>query len=718
LVDFNKNIRVAQDPYSEPTETAGYSESLFQIAWRGRWWILLSVLLCLGAGFSYIFKATPIYTSTSRVYVEQGGLKIITQTEGIMTQSKNYLYTQAELLKSTPIITDCLAKPGIKKMKTFQFYKVDNHLAFLKKKLDVSVGKKDDIISVEFDSPYPAEAAELINKIVDSYITYHATQKKSTSAEILNILQKEQVKRREEITRKLKALMDFKKKNVSLAFESSRGNIILDNLARLTDAFTRSQLETLDAKTVYEITKEIAKDPVRLKEFVETQRSSYYSYSNTERTRLTAELETLELKLKDLLGRQLTVNHPSVKVVNDKIGSVKQQIARHDSKFASSQVAIAQQQYLAAKEKENLIREYLEEQRAEAITLNEQMSQYTLLQSDFEQTQKLSEILDDRIKELNVTEDTGALNISILEVARPEEKPSSPQKARIMAMALVLGMMLGCGIAILISMLDHRLRSAEEISEVMGVPVLGVIPAMSKRLSISDRGRKVHLDSASSVSEAYRTVRTSLFFGVPKGKAKTVLVTSPSPGDGKTTMVSNLSITMAQAGQRTLVIDADFRKPRQHEVFQLTNDRGLSNVVSGILNFEQAVQSAGLENLDILTCGPAVPNPSEILNSEAFSGLIEDFKKSYDRIIIDSPPVMPVTDAQILGAVCDVTIIMLRAEKSTRKTSLQAMDGLTSVGARILGAVVNDVSKRNGRYGYYGHYKYSYYDEKRRVKTD
>jgi len=89
LVDFNKNIRVAQDPYSEPTETAGYSESLFQIAWRGRWWILLSVLLCLGAGFSYIFKATPIYTSTSRVYVEQGGLKIITQTEGIMTQSKN-----------------------------------------------------------------------------------------------------------------------------------------------------------------------------------------------------------------------------------------------------------------------------------------------------------------------------------------------------------------------------------------------------------------------------------------------------------------------------------------------------------------------------------------------------------------------------------------------------------------------------------------------------
>jgi capsular exopolysaccharide synthesis family protein len=252
--------------------------------------------------------------------------------------------------------------------------------------------------------------------------------------------------------------------------------------------------------------------------------------------------------------------------------------------------------------------------------------------------------------------------------------------------------------------MDHRLRSAEEVSAVLNLPILGVVPSMPRRLSVADRGQKVHKDSDSPVAEAYRTIRTAVFFGAPKDQAKTILVTSPAPADGKTTLVSNLAIAMAQAGQKTLIIDGDFRKPMQQKIFNVNHgDVGLSSTLAGITTSGEATRPTEIEGLELLPCGASVPNPSELLNSDSFAQLLEILSDRYDRVIIDSPPVIPVTDAQILAAICDVTLLVLRAKKSTRKTSQQARDGLSSVGAHILGVLVNDV-QRKGRYGYYNGY--------------
>ncbi len=711
MIKQREDYRAAEQDESRveiPQAVATISESLVQIIWRRRWIVLLSTVVVLAAAFAYLAKATPIYTSTSRVYVEQSGPKIITDIEkGFMTQSKNYLYAQGELLKSTPIVAAALDVPGVRQMKTFA--KIDNQIVYLKKNLDVTIGKKDDIINVSFDSPWPAEAAQLINAVVDSYITYHSTRKRSTSAEVLKILQSEKAKRGKELTEKLKATMDFKRENIALALEHQRGNIILQRLERLSVALTQAQLATIESKSIYESIKTMVSDPARLKQFIEAQRAKgIYISTGSERVQLKSKLDQLELSYTDLL-RQVTSDHPSVKALESNIARIKQQITDLDTEFAQAQLAVAEQQYLAAKENEVQIGKYFEDQREEALDLNDQLAQYTLLQYEWEQSKKLNDILDDRIKELSITEDVGALNISILEVARPADKPSKPQKARIMAMALVLALMLGGGLALLRDWMDQRLRSADEISAILGVPVLGVVPSMSRRQSFTARGQKVHLDSNSHAAEAYRTIRTSVFFGVPKGEAKTVLITSPGAGDGKTTLVSNLAIAMAQAGQKTLILDADFRKPMQHSVFEIDGDKGLSSVLAGTTTLEEAIQPTEVKGLELLPCGPDVPNPSEILNSETFAKTLEHLSTNkYDRIIIDSPPVMPVTDAQILAAICDITLLVLKAEKSTRKFSQQARDGLLSVGAHILGAVVNDVSRKGGRYGYYSGYGYYY----------
>ena len=721
MINQNENHNVIGENGSRmemPPAVGLMPESLVQIIWRSRWIVLLATVVVLVAAFVYLAKATPIYTSTSRVYVEQSGPKIITEMEeGVMTQSKNYLYTQAELLKSTPIIAAVLEVPGVRQMKTFA--SVDNHIAYLKKTLDARVGKKDDIISVSFDSPYPAEAAQVVNEVVDAYITYHATRKRSTAGDVLKILQKEKVKRDEELAQKLKGMMDFKKENVALAFESRQGNIVIERLARLSSVLTEAQLATIESRFAYESTKEMVSDPAKLKQFMEAQRAKgIYIATGSEKAQLKSKLDQLELRLADRL-RQVKSGHPAVTALEIEIAHIKAQIANLDAEFAKAQLAVAEQQYLAAKEKENQIAKYYEDQRQQALDLNEQLAQYTILQSDWEQTKKLCDILDDRIKEINVTEDVGALNISILEVARPADKPSEPQKARIMGIALVLGLMLGGGLALLRDWVDQRLRSAEEISAVLGIPVLGVVPSMSRRQSIAARGQKVYLDSNSRAAEAYRTIRTAVFFGAPKSEAKTILVTSPAAVDGKTTLVSNLGIAMAQAGQKTLIIDADFRKPMQHKIFEANHrDSGLSSVLTGITTLEEAILPTEVKGLELLPCGPDVPNPSEMLNSESFAKLLELLSNKYDRVIIDSPPVMPVTDAQILGATCDITLLVLRAEKSTRKTSQQARDGLLSVGAHLLGAVVNDVPRKS-RYGYYygGYgYHYGYYGDGHRKK--
>jgi capsular exopolysaccharide synthesis family protein len=280
--------------------------------------------------------------------------------------------------------------------------------------------------------------------------------------------------------------------------------------------------------------------------------------------------------------------------------------------------------------------------------------------------------------------------------------------ARVLGIGLVAGMMVGSGLALVRDWRDQRVRSADEITAILGVPVLGAIPKVSRRSALG-RGKGSGFSSDSRESEACRAIRTALFFGTPRHQAATLLITSPGPREGKTTLVSNLAIAMAKAGQKTLIIDADLRKPMQQRMFAMKETgKGLTDLLSGTAEPDEAIRKSKIKGLDVIASGTNVSNPSEMLNSPAFPVVLEQLTKRYDRIIIDSPPVGSVTDAQILAAMCDLTLIVLRAKQSTRQVTLRARDALHTVGARIAGAVVNDVSKRDRQYSSYSGYGYYY----------
>ena len=346
--------------------------------------------------------------------------------------------------------------------------------------------------------------------------------------------------------------------------------------------------------------------------------------------------------------------------------------------------------------------------KAEALKTSDKQLQLQALKVDEQELLQQRDPLLRRINELQIDVDRQRQiqPIEVVEHGDIIDKPSFPKKTNTLALAGVLGVVLGSALALIRDKMDTRLRTIEEVQNVIGLPILGVVPRMPGRRTAVARAMAVHLDPRSEVAEAYRTIRTAVYFsgqGVGN-RAKTLLVTSPEPGDGKTTSASNLAIAIAQTGRNILLLDADFRKPTQHKNLDVKDTVGLSSVLAGIETLDRAIQRTGVEGLDILPCGPIPENPSEILNSQEFGELIDRLALKYDHILFDSPPANLVTDARILGAVCDATILVLRAEKSTRKAAEHARNALLNVGANVLGLIVNDVPRGKGYEVYGGSY--------------
>ncbi len=739
---------------------------IIEVLLRHRWTILFAIVLTILAAVAYLIKATPIYRGESKLYVEQVTPRI-SEYDIIMPQSKSYLYTQAEMLRSFPIISDLVQSPRIRQIQTFEG--VDGIEAYVKSHLETEVGRKDDLITVSFECPYPIDAAEVANAVVQSYIKYHSTQKRSTVTEVLAILKKEKVTRDDELEDKFKEMLEFTRENGIVSLNDQGNHVVFERLGKLSAALTETQLNTLNAKADYEAVMGMLNEPAKVKQFAAASPSvGVRVFVNDIETQLQTELREAEFELKNIL-LHCTEDHPSVQATHAKISQIKQELNGQASEFADSYVEVLRLRWEAAKERENELQTSFDQQLAQSKDVGVKATEYAVLQSELGRLERLCEILDNRIKDLNVTEDVGALNISVLEVAAPPESPVKPNRARVLALALLAGAMLGGGLAYVREWIDVTLRTSDEIAAVLNLPVLGVVPSIPSeqpssiaqrglfghirqllgstaedstsvaiqtaaargateqslgsvvrkhrlrldRKDVVNRGQKAHLKPKSVVAESYRTIRTAVFFGIPKDDAKTILVTSPAPGDGKSTLVSNLAITMAQAGQKVIIVDADFRKPMQHNIFEIDDtQKGLAGLLTQEISLEQAIQHGPSDGLDILHCGMELPNPSEVLNSALFNKILQELGQIYDRVIIDSPPVGPVADSQILAATCDIVLLVLRAEKSTRRHSLYARDGLTSVGGHILGVVVNDVPRKHGRYGYssyggYGAYGYS-----------
>ncbi len=297
----------------------------------------------------------------------------------------------------------------------------------------------------------------------------------------------------------------------------------------------------------------------------------------------------------------------------------------------------------------------------------------------------------------------------IVSTASVPHHPVSPNHIRTGILALVLGLALGTGVAFLRERLDDSIRTRQELERRLGAPVLATVPRISKW----KKGEESYLvtlhDPKNPVSESYRTLRTNLQFLASKGDLQSLVVTSATAGDGKSATSANLAIALAQAGRRVVLVSADLRRPRLHRFLDVPNDAGLSLVLADSIPVWQAVKDPGIANLRVIPSGPVPPNPAELLQSDKMGDFLQQVQEFADFVVIDTPPVLAVADASILGARVDGTLFVVDADTASRAATMQAKDQLENAGARIIGAVFNKFDpSQAGAYPYYYYYYYHY----------
>ncbi|NNL84279.1 MAG: polysaccharide biosynthesis tyrosine autokinase, partial [Myxococcales bacterium] len=359
--------------------------------------------------------------------------------------------------------------------------------------------------------------------------------------------------------------------------------------------------------------------------------------------------------------------------------------------------------FLAAKEKEEELRRSVESQKTEALRVKDAAVEYAVLRSDAETSRLLYDGVRERIRETELAADLHSSNVFVVDAATTPLKPSRPKVMRNLALALVLGLLTSVGLAFVADFLDSRVRTTDELERRIGLPSLGVVPELN---AVTRGGQprppligpqsgggkpsktKTGLGPDPMVMEAYRTIRTAILLSKPDEPPKTILITSPSEAEGKTTTALNMAAMFAQLGQKTLLIDADLRKPSCHTLLGADNTTGLTEALIGGKASPQLFSVLD-SKLAFLSSGQRPPNPIELLASDRMAELLEQFRNSFGFILIDAPPLNPVSDSLVLSRMVDGVVLVADAQSTTRHSLRQARTQLRKAHAKVLGAVLN-----------------------------
>jgi len=416
------------------------------------------------------------------------------------------------------------------------------------------------------------------------------------------------------------------------------------------------------------------------------------------------------------LSKKYGRHHPKILAIDSELADLKKRKATEVKRV----VASLRNTYKLAVAREKSLIKAMAKQKTESQELNKKAVQFGVLSRQADTSRYMYELLIKRFKETTLSGEIRTGNIRIVDRAEVPRFPVTPRKKLNILLAVIVGLVMGVGLAFFLEYLDNTIKLPEEIKDHLKIPYLGPVPAFASEDSEDGyHGDLVLAHSPkSTASESFRGIRTGILFSAADTIPQTLLVTSAGPSEGKSICASNLAVAMAQAGSRVLLVDCDMRKPRIHKIFQIGRDIGLSSVLVGKESVKNAIVSIGIKNLDMIPVGPTPPNPSEILGSKKMKQFLDSLRSGYTRIIIDSPPIMAVTDSVVLSQMVDGVIVIISAGDTPRPVVQNGIAQLRGVNARILGAVLNGI--RTGRDSYYYNPYYSYYygdDDARKKRT-
>ncbi len=584
------------------------------------------------------------------------------------------------------------------------------HVASLQRLLEVQQVKDTRLIEINFTHSNPEVAAKVANTIAEVFVLINLEKKTETNATTGDFLQKRIAELQSEIRTGEEKLINYAKSNQILSLDASQ-NTVVDRLVGLNKQLLEAENERKIAEAAFRVNQEPGV-------------AEATAAGNTKE--LEAKLVDLKQKREQLLVDN-TEEWPEVKEITKQIAGLQKQIQESSSTAVSTGSKLVESRYHQALDRERALRKSFNEQRGTTLTQNEAAINYRIISQEIETNKGLLDGLLQRSKENDVSTAGTQNNIHIVDYAPTPKYAVGPRRFQVIAVALLLSLTFGVGLALFLEYLDDTVDTPDDVEKALHLPALAVIPLMEGQLkrflpnalqrSKSNGNGALALltgsETRSALAESYRQLRTSVLLSKAGRAPKTLLVTSSLPGEGKTTTAINMATSMAQTDAKVLIVDADMRRPRMHAIFHLSNKQGLSAILSDELTEAEIlamVQKDEESGLYVLTCGPVPPNPAELLGSDQMRRLLQYLEANFTHVIIDSPPVASFTDGVLLGCLVDGVLLVVYAGKSSREIARRGRQVLLDVGAKIIGVVLNKAQLRPHDYYYYqSYYGSSYY---------
>jgi capsular exopolysaccharide synthesis family protein len=709
----------------------------------------------------HIISTRPVYTAETTVMLSpatgegSSTLANLVEIETAAYTAEQYYKTQSELLESPTIAADVIRHLGLMHRPTFIEDESNGPFARLSSAINgailgqfgarqppmdsvsaaantsgvrpavvhrylamltVALVPETDLLKISFATHDARLSAELANAHVEGYERQQNVIRFDQNDAARQFLQSKLLDIREQLENSEAALNDYRRRKgiiPGLITLDGKNAVVLDRLSDLSKNLTNAQVDRIGLEAQVSIIRK-------------------HDYNSLPSVAQNIDIQTLRKELNDLhvqeaaLSGEFKADYPRVAKLRSQISEVEGQLDAAIGKV----VAEIRSSYAAALEKENELQAEIDRQRAATLDLNDAAAQYAILQREVDTNRELYNAVLTRMKDVAVTSGEPLNNVSVIVPAEVPTAPTSPRKARELMMALILGLSGGLGLAFTLDFFDNTLKNPEEAETYLREPILGIVPEFSlgqarspgsgvpelitsRSLTSDDRELVTAHGSYSTIGECYRNFRTALLLSRAEHPPRTMLITSAISREGKTVTAVNIAAMLAQLGRKTVLVDGDLRRARCHRVLSIENHLGLTEVLTGTLGLHEVLRKTEIEHLDFVSSGAVPPNPTELLGSHKIAETLRYLAQDYEYVVIDSSPVLPVSDALLLARLVDGVVIVANTASTPRHQVRIACVRVDYAGGRILGIVLNRIKLHYPDYDpyYHGGYYYTVEDD-------
>jgi len=661
-----------------------------------RWLIVATWSVCIIAGVLYAFQATPMFRAIARLQIDpenQGVLNLNSLALG--NQDQNYLTTQYRNLESRSLMLEVMSRLKLD-TEDERYAKAIDKVTTVTKDIKIVPIRLSRLVEVQVTHPKADQAQRIADMILTVFLERNLDDKKKKALKAFEILEQEAKGKETELADLQKSLQKYRKDKGMVSLKDEQ-NIDAATMRDLKTAYETLRSTADVAKQTAQQAQEWVAAGKDVIDFGPLAKDEQVAFLRKQVNENSSKLAGLRTKYRE--------KHPRVIQTATQLQADSQKL-RDESERALQ--AILQVAELEKSREAEALRKY-KESVERVFALDEAKIEYDIMEQKVKRVEGFYQTLLTKAKDFDIGTKDLLQNMKVQDPAFAPLKPVSPNKPLIFVGSVVGGLAVALGLALFFNFLDDSVKSQEDVENFLHLPFLGYIPNI-KSVSIVERDLQSHLHPTSSPAEGFRTLRAAISLAKNSDKLRVLAFTSTIPSEGKSLTASNFAIVTSQTGLKTLLVDADLRRPSVHKAFQLQSPVGLSAYLAGRTdNLGEFIHTTEVPNLDVICCGAVPPNPSELIGSNRMVRFLEEAARRYDRVILDCPPVSAVSDPLIVGAMADGMVFVTKFNKIRREHALRSVQRIQDSGIHLVGLVLNDIDFE-GKDSYY--YSYHYYQNR------